>query len=151
MNVTPNLGLPIPQMSDTVGKTITDLASAMQAIDTKLWEAQIVEHNLDAAEAPNGRYVRWINGLQVCWRNASVYVNTLNKQTFAMPAKFAVLGAVTLSGDTDAGTAEIREVMGTASVSGSSTKWTVRMSKTFDWSDPRVTQLFAIGIGSAGE
>ena len=66
MAVTTLLGLPIPQMSDSVGKTIPDLASAMQIIDEKLGGSRIVDHNLDVASPPNGYYVRWENGLQIC-------------------------------------------------------------------------------------
>jgi len=62
MAVTTLLGLPIPSMSETVGKTIPDLASAMQIIDEKLGGVRIVDHNLDVVDPPNGYYARWENG-----------------------------------------------------------------------------------------
>lgn len=34
-----------------------------------LTDSRIVEHNLDVADPPNGYYVRWENGLQVCWHS----------------------------------------------------------------------------------
>lgn len=35
-----------------------------QAFDTR-----IVEHNLDVSNPENGYYIRWENGLQVCWHS----------------------------------------------------------------------------------
>lgn len=69
MAVTTLLGLPIPSMSETVGKTIPDLASAMQIIDEKLGGSRIVDHNLDVVDPPNGWYWRREDGVQVCWGN----------------------------------------------------------------------------------
>lgn len=66
MAVTTLLGLPIPQMSDSVGKTIPDLASAMQMIDEKLGGSRIVDHNLDVVDPENGWYWRAEDGRQVC-------------------------------------------------------------------------------------
>ena len=68
MAVTTLLGLPIPSMSDSVGKTIPDLASAMQIIDEKLGGVRIVDHNLDVVGPPDGHYMRAENGWQMCWR-----------------------------------------------------------------------------------
>ena len=37
-----------------------------------LTDSRIVEHNLDVANPPNGYYVRWENGLQVCWHGMNI-------------------------------------------------------------------------------
>ena len=87
MAVTTLLGLPIPSMSETVGKTIPDLATAMQMIDQKLGGVRIVDHNLDVASPPNGYYARWENGLQVCWGLVGIGGGAANTLTF--PAQFA--------------------------------------------------------------
>lgn len=53
------MSLYIPKMSDTPAITIPGLASNFQALDG----SQIVERGSNE----NGEYVRWENGLQVCW------------------------------------------------------------------------------------
>lgn len=53
------MSLYIPQMSDTPGVTIPGLASNFNA----LANSRIVEQGSNA----NGEYIRWENGLQVCW------------------------------------------------------------------------------------
>lgn len=53
------MSLYIPKMSDTPGVTIPGLADNFGLLDG----SQIVEQGSNE----NGRYVRWENGLQVCW------------------------------------------------------------------------------------
>jgi len=44
-------------------QAVSALAPYVQA----LLDSRIVDHNLDVAAPPNGYYVRWQNGLQLCW------------------------------------------------------------------------------------
>jgi len=57
------MSLYIPKMSDTPAITIPGLAANFEELDSH----RIVDHNLDVVNPPNGYYVRWENGLQVCW------------------------------------------------------------------------------------
>ena len=98
MAVTTLLGLPIPQMSDSVGKTIPDLASAMQMIDEKLGGSRIVDHNLDVASPPNGYYARWENGLQVCFlRTPQISIEPGGQRASDIPELRRAYAAVFLS------------------------------------------------------
>lgn len=58
------MSLYIPKMSDTPAITIPGLASNFNA----LADSRIVEMGSNS----NGTYVRWENGLQVCWHRQSV-------------------------------------------------------------------------------
>lgn len=51
--------------------TLVDL-TALQPHIAEILNSRIVDHNLDVANPPNGYYVRWENGLQVCWWRESV-------------------------------------------------------------------------------
>lgn len=42
-----------------LGDVLTNLAQILGS--------RIVDHNLDVVDSPNGYYVRWQNGLQLCW------------------------------------------------------------------------------------
>jgi len=42
---------------------------------TELLSSRIVDHNLDVPNPPNGHYVRWDNGLQVCWWTGSAHTH----------------------------------------------------------------------------
>lgn len=62
------------------------------------FDARIVEHNLDVADPPNGYYVRWENGLQVCTSGHIVGIS-VDPESYAYydwtpPAEFVELYAV---------------------------------------------------------
>jgi hypothetical protein len=151
MAVTTLLGLPIPSMSETVGKTIPDLASAMQIIDEKLGGVRIVDHNLDVASPPNGYYARWENGLQVCWDVITLTYMTASfvlGATWRFPAHFS---------DTSYAADGFFERFGTTSVAGQyslnyvgplTTEITFRLyapSATFTEDTTLEARTFAIG------
>lgn len=50
----------------TPGVAGFDVATVQAGLDV-LAGGRIVDHNLDVAAPPNGWYVRWENGLQLCW------------------------------------------------------------------------------------
>lgn len=52
----------LAQITDDL-QVVSALAPYVQA----LLDSRIVDHNLDVADPPNGWYVRWDNGLQVCY------------------------------------------------------------------------------------
>ena len=62
MNYTPNLNLKKPDKTDPV--LIDDLNDNMDILDQEVSASRIVEWGSNE----NGQYVRWENGLQVCWR-----------------------------------------------------------------------------------
>ena len=77
------MSLYIPKMSDTPGVTIPGLASNFNA----LADSRIVEWSSNE----NGEYVRWENGLQLCWTYISGWgVQQENKEDdiWVFPAAF---------------------------------------------------------------
>src|SRR5690606_17343878 len=78
-------------------QAVSGLAAYVQA----LLDSRIVDHNLDVADPPNGWYVRWENGLQVCFVSLSLsgvaYTTTIgplyprdSAVTWTYPAVFNV-------------------------------------------------------------
>ena len=66
--------------------------TALQPHIAALLDSRIVEHNLDLADPSNGYYVRWENGLQVCWKTGLLaqYNNSNRLATgWVFPAEFA--------------------------------------------------------------
>ena len=54
--------------------------------------SRIIDHNLDVPNPPNGYYVRWENGLQVCWKTGLLaqYNDASRLATgWVFPAEFA--------------------------------------------------------------
>src|SRR5690606_39021258 len=104
---------------------ISDDIPKIMANFAELAGSRIVDHNLDVADPPNGRYVRWDNGLQICSVRIDVgeYTSTRTEQgitiyrwteTWTFPAVF--LQAPHVSGACSLG--EYR-LLDTVSLSGS--------------------------------
>lgn len=95
----------------------------------------------------NGEYVRFADGTQYCWRTISLDVGSTSSQTYSLPKNFSTsyprFGMV--SGETSAGTASIREAVGSANVTVSDTQWTVRVSVAHSSSTNRTVDVFAMG------
>lgn len=76
-------------------QAVSELAPYVQEIlDSRIGDdSLIVDHNLDAVLGNNGRYVRWGNGLQVCfWSWSPVNVDDLSERrttTWTYPAAFS--------------------------------------------------------------
>jgi len=75
-------------------QTVSELAPYVQA----LLDSRIVEHNLDVPNPPNGWYVRWENGLQVVFGEATLGAISLSASgsvyaspdlTVTLPAAFS--------------------------------------------------------------
>lgn len=54
-----------------------------------LTDSRIVEHNLTVSDPSNGWYIRWNNGLQVCWGSIMLDISDSKDETFYYPAEFA--------------------------------------------------------------
>ena len=60
------MGYHIDLLDDLVNGNVTDDLIKIKENFLELNGSRIVEHNLDVANPPNGYYVRWENGLQIC-------------------------------------------------------------------------------------
>lgn len=73
-----------------LGDVLTHLAQIL--------DSRIVDHNLDVPNPPNGWYVRWENGLQVCVGWVTVFTgddtNAVKTGTQPLPASFATGAAL---------------------------------------------------------
>jgi len=123
-------------------QVVSELAPYVQAI----LDSRIVEHNLDVTDPPNGYYVRYACGLQICWHRweqeplepeGSGQVN--RKQAgvdVQFPAAFAVAPAADISqepafwrsasyGDSDSGSSSLS---GESSAANAITNTRIRFS-----------------------
>src|SRR5690606_35104900 len=62
----------IPALNNYIGDDIPKIMANF----AELAGSRIVDHNLDVANPPNGHYVRWDNGLKVCWYEPITIDNT---------------------------------------------------------------------------
>jgi len=94
----------VSELSQSVDElqTVSELAPHVQAI----LDSYIVEHNLDVPNPPNGYYVRYACGLQICWHRwdqepRDPQAEQVNRKqrgiVVQFPAQFAVAPAADIS------------------------------------------------------
>jgi hypothetical protein len=97
-------------------QAVSELAPYIQAI----LASRVVEHNLDVPSSPNGTYVRWENGLQVCWKTdlqLALGAASALEAPWTFPAAFVATPSVRVSISTR--TADWVDAADRAKVSGS--------------------------------
>ena len=119
-----------------------------------LEDAQIVEHNLNVDDPDNGYYVRWENGLQVCFYKETINLDTTDERhVFDYPASFSTHpgGAIILENDSPGEGSSERETtfknFAFAGKACTSSNWAVRTNPDNDYAAdiPFGVQMVAIG------
>src|SRR5690606_6790351 len=98
----------IPALENYIGDDIPKIMANF----AELAGSRIVEHNLDVADPPNGRYVRWGNGLQVCFRAWGPWgtdnLSEMQSATWTFPAAFSSAPFAVLATPATAGSDQTR-------------------------------------------
>ena len=101
------MGYHIDLLDDLVNGNVTDDLIKIKENFLELNDSRIVEHNLNILSPSNGYYVRWENGLQVCFYESELIAFDFNNNglyagskiwrypaSFISPPKINVTGAV---------------------------------------------------------
>jgi len=74
----------IPALENYIGDDIPKIMANF----AELAGSRIVDHNLDVDDPPNGYYIRWENGLQICMRRIPDFDfnDTSGNRNYPLPA-----------------------------------------------------------------
>lgn len=139
----------IPALENYIGDDIPKIMANF----AELAGSRIVEHNLDVANPPNGWYVRWDNGLQICSVRIEVgeYTSTRTQQgitvyrwntTWTFPAVF--LQGPRVSGACSLGAARLLETVALGESRGTPSNFRIYVNQIAEFTSGYV-DLIAVG------